>query len=185
MDHGSTASGTGRTGPNDDRDPASVASPPGDGYTARVRVSAPVRVGLLYLAVALFCACESRPAFSAPPGPPASVALDVELAHWTLGRYAIDSFEQALRDELAKYNIRVVDRRTAPSLVARIDLGLPGYRQAIDVDLVHDGVRASAGRVRVPDLQETTLDVAAELVAAMIARAVWMPAPAGPAPAQG
>jgi hypothetical protein len=150
-----------------------------------VSVTGNVRIGLLCLAFALFCGCESQPAFSAPPGPPASVALDVELAHWTLGRYAIESFEQALGDELAKYNIRVVDLRTTPRLVARIDLGLPGYRQAIDVDLVHDGVRASAGRVRVPDLQEMTLNVAAQLVAAVIARAVWMPSATGPAPAQG
>jgi hypothetical protein len=162
-----------------------MASPLGARYAPAVTRARP-GLALLGLAVALFCACESQPAFPVPPGPAATVALDVELAHWTLGRYAIDSFEQALGDELAKYNIRVVDPRTRPRLVARINLGLPGYRQAIDVDLVRDGASTPAGRVRVPDLQETTLDVAAQLVAAVIARAVWMPPGQPPAaPASG
>jgi hypothetical protein len=143
-----------------------------------------VRIALLCLAVALIAACESQPAFPVPAGPPASVALDVQVAHWTLGRYAIDGFEQALGDQLAKYNIRVVDRRARPTLVARIDLGLPGYRQAIDVELVRSGVRATTDRVLVPDLQETTLDVAAQLVAAVVARAVWTP-PAASVPVPG
>ena len=135
-----------------------------------------MRIALLALVVALSCACESGPAFPVPAGPPQAIALDVEFAHWTLGRWAIDNFDEELATQLAKYNLHVVDRRSAPRLVARIDLGLPGYRQAIDVDLVRDGLRGRAGRVRVPDLQETTLDVAAQLVAQVIARAVWMPA---------
>jgi hypothetical protein len=141
----------------------------------------PVILPLLVLVVALSCACESGPAFPVPAGPPQAVALDVEMAHWTLGHWAIDEFDEELTTQLAKYNIRVVDPTMQPRLIARIDLGLPGYREAIDVDLVRDGMRSRAGRVRVPDLQPTTLDVAAQLVATVIARAVWMPANPPPA----
>jgi hypothetical protein len=112
-----------------------------------------------------------------------TVALDVELARWTLGRWTLDSFEATLRDELAKYNIAVVDRRKETHLVTRINLGLPGYREAIDIDLVRDGAPTRLPRVMVPDLQPTTLDVAAQLIASEVARAVWYPAtlPATPA----
>jgi hypothetical protein len=57
--------------------------------------------------------------------------------------------------------------------VAEINLGVLGNGQAIDVYLVRDGARAYAGRVRVPDLAPLTLDVAAQLVAPVIARPAW------------
>jgi hypothetical protein len=131
------------------------------------------------------CACESRPAFPGPAGPPVPVALDVHFAHWTLGTWALDNFDEELATQLAKYNVRVVDPKTRPRLVARVDLGLLGYRQAVDVYLVHDGVSDGAGRVRVPDLSPTTLDAAAPLVAAVVARAVLKDrglVPGGPTP---
>jgi hypothetical protein len=130
---------------------------------------------LLAASVALLSACESPPAFPVPQGPPQALALDVEFAHWQMGTWALDEFDEELATQLAKYNIRVVDRRTQPHFVARINLGLPGYRQAVDVDLLRDGEPGRAGRVMVPDLSMTTLDAAAPLVASVVARAVWFP----------
>jgi hypothetical protein len=123
--------------------------------------------------VALLAACDAPPAFPVPAGPAARVALDVQFAKWTLGRWALDDFEAALSHELAKYNITVVPRQSEPDFVAQINLGLLGYPQAVDTVLVRDGVERRLERVRVPDLQATTLEVAAQPVAAVIARAVW------------
>lgn len=96
----------------------------------------------------------------------------MRFAHWTLGTWALDNFDEELATQLAKYNIRVVDGKTRPRLVARVDLGLLGYRQAVDVALLSWGNREGTGRVLVPDLSPTTLDAAAPLVAAVVARAV-------------
>lgn len=140
-----------------------------------------LRSFLFVAAVAGLAGCESPPAFPVPQGPPQELALDVEFARWTMGTWSLDEFDEELATQLAKYNIRVVDPRARPRLVAHVELGLLGYRQAIDVDVVRDGVARRAGRVRVPDLSMTTLDAAAPLVAAVVARAVWMPG----APPQG
>jgi hypothetical protein len=118
-------------------------------------------------------ACDSRAAFPVPEGPPLQIALDVQFRFYTMGTWAIDNFDEELGTQLRKYNIVVVDRRAAPHVVAEIDLGVLANGQAIDVYLVRDGARAYAGRVRVPDLSPTTLDVSAQLVAPVIARPAW------------
>jgi hypothetical protein len=127
---------------------------------------------LLFLLV-LLAACESRPAFPPPEGREATIALDVEFARWTLDRWSQDGFGATLTEELAKYNIKVVDRHKQPSYVARIDLGLWAYRNAVDIYLLRGEEYARLPRVMVPDLQTTTLDVAAQLIAAVIAKGVW------------
>jgi hypothetical protein len=144
-------------------------------------------VSLLALVPAL--ACESAPAFRAPSGPPIAVALDVRFVRYTLGQWAVDGFDESLEEQLAKYNVKVVDARAAPTFVALIDLGVPGNRRAIDVYLSRDdqpevppqvGRRPEghtrtelAGRVWVTDLSQTTLEASAQLVAPLIARKAW------------
>lgn len=145
-------------------------------YLARYRWPVGLR-GLLFLlltAVGL-AACESGPAFPVPPGPPVPIAVDARFARWTLGRWAIDSFDEALATELAKYDIAVVDARTHPPVLVRVNLGILGYRHAVDTELVRGDQSRRLQRVLVPDLQATTLAAAAQLVAAVIARAVWYP----------
>jgi hypothetical protein len=138
-----------------------------------------MRVGPLLLLVGPLFACESRPAFPVPAGPPLEVALDPQFRFYTMGTWALDNFAGELAVQLRKYNMVVVDRRAAPHLVAEIDLGVLANPHAIDVYLVRDGARAYAGRVRVPDLSPTTLDVSAQLVAPLIARPAWgLPEPA-------
>jgi hypothetical protein len=139
-----------------------------------------MRVALLIAFVALLIGCESRPAFQVPRGPAVPIALDVSFARYTEGRWALDEFEGELTLQLAKYNFQVVDRKTKPDLVARVDLGLLGYRQAVDVYLVQAGTREYAGRVRVPDLSMPTLDAATPLVAEVVARAYYKPSDASP-----
>jgi hypothetical protein len=134
---------------------------------------APMRLAALSLLVAGVLACDSPPAFPVPGGPPLPVALDVQFRTYTMGTWAIDSFSQELGVQLAKYNMTVVDKKTAPSIVAEVNLGVLGNGQAIDVYIVRGGVRTNAGRVRVPDLSPTTLDVSAQLVAPLIARPAW------------
>jgi len=125
---------------------------------------------LLFLTAA---ACDSPPAFPVPAGPPLAVALDAQFRFYTLGTWALDSFDEELATQLRKYNMVVVKPQAAPHLVAEINLGVAANPQAIDVYLVRDGERAYAGRVRVPDLAPSTLDVSAQLVAPLIARQAW------------
>jgi hypothetical protein len=132
-----------------------------------------MRLAALLLLLFTAVACESPPAFPVPGGPPLPVALDTQFRFYTLGTWAKDSFDEELATQLRKYNMVVVDRKAAPHLVAEIDLGVLANGQAIDVTLVRDGTRAYAGRVNVPDLSPTTLDVAAQLVAPVIARPAW------------
>jgi NAD(P)-dependent dehydrogenase (short-subunit alcohol dehydrogenase family) len=133
-----------------------------------------MRLASLFLVLTLMLGCEDAPpAFPVPAGPPIPIALDVQLPVYTLGTWLLRGFSESLAIELAKYNIRVVDSRAAPQAVAVINLGLPGYRQAIDVYLTRAGETKPAGRIHVPDLSESTLDVAAELLAPLIARSAW------------
>jgi hypothetical protein len=127
----------------------------------------------------LVASCASPPAFPVPQGPPKRVALDVQLPLHTLGTWSTASFTETLREELARYNIVVVRRNEEPDAVARVDLGRFSYRswQEIDVSLDDDDRLAELGRIRVPDLSMTTADVAAELVATLIARRLWASEP--------
>ena len=127
-------------------------------------------LGLLFLAGV---ACDSPPAFPVPGGPPLPVALDTQFRFYTMGTWVLDGFDQELATQLRKYNMVVVDRKAAPHLVAEVNLGVLANPHAIDVYLVRDGARAYAGRGNVPDLSPTTLDVAAQLVAPVIARPAW------------
>jgi hypothetical protein len=132
-----------------------------------------MRLAPLLLLLAPLLACESPPAFSTPGGPPLAVALDARFPFDTLGMWRLDDFDAELATQLAKYNLRVVDARTAPRLLAEINLGVPGNFQAIDVYLVRDGRRTPAGRIHMTDLSPTTLEASAQLVAPVIARAAW------------
>jgi hypothetical protein len=132
-----------------------------------------VRFAFIIPFAVFLLACESAPAFPVPAGPPVPAAVDARFAHWTMGRYALDGFEGELRTQLAKYNIQVVPAAARPATVVRVNLGLLGYRQAIDVCVFQGAERRPGGRVRVPDLQEMTLDAGAELVANAVARAVY------------
>ena len=135
--------------------------------------SSPMRLAPLLLLFLTLVACDSPPAFPAPGGPPLRVALDTQFRVYTMGTWAIDSFDEELATQLRKYNMVVVDRKTEPQLVAEVDLGVLANPNAIDVYLRRNGERRYAGRVRVPDLSTTTLDVAAQLVAPLIARPAW------------
>jgi hypothetical protein len=138
-----------------------------------------VRFAAVGFALALLCSCCScsapTPAFPIPDGPARPIALDVQLPVYVLGRWTVDSFSQTLALQLARYNIAVVDRRSAQQLVALIDLGRWTYRtwQEIDVALACGGQSLPAGRVQIADFSMSTLDVAAQSVALIIAKAVW------------
>ncbi len=133
------------------------------------------RALLLLVALALAWGCDTPPVFSVPSGPPRAIALDVRLPVDVLGTWTVDGFSQTLRLELAKYNIKVVDRRSRPGVVALIDLGRLTYRawQEIDVAVAHDDKTTPLGRIALTDTSMTTFDVAAQSVATLIARWIW------------
>jgi hypothetical protein len=135
------------------------------------------------LAMSLVWGCETPPAFPVPSGPPQLVAVEANLPVYVLGNWAVRGFTDALRIELAKYSIQIVDPKSQPVVTTiRIDLGQIAYRQwqAIDVTFVVAGKATRVGRIRVPDLETWTLEAAAEPVATIIARRVW--GVAAPAP---
>ncbi len=134
-----------------------------------------MRVAVVGVLLLFAIACDTPPAFPVPSGPAKVIGLDVFLPVYVLGTWTIDTFSESLRLELAKYNIRVVDRRPEPGVVAVIRLGRFTYRdwQEIDVELTHDGVTTPLGRIRTNDLSMDTIDVAAEPVAVLIARWLW------------
>ena len=127
------------------------------------------------LALLLLASCASPPAFPVPPGPPKRVALDVQLPVYVLGTWGAAGFRDTLRDELAKYNVVVVRPDEVPDAVARIDLGRFTYRswQEIEVALDDDHRVDTLGKIRVPELSMTTVDVAAQMVAELIAKRLW------------
>src|SRR5579883_3378004 len=130
----------------------------------------------LVLTLALVGACEPPLARSVPAGPSAQIALDVAFFIPVLGRWATDSFSRSIRDELAHYAIDVVARDEGAPTVAVITLGSwtdrAGFGRSITVELMREGRVTPAGRLRVPDLDTMTLDVAAQYVAVMIAQAL-------------
>jgi hypothetical protein len=135
------------------------------------------------LAVFLVLGCEAPAAFPVPPGPPKFVAIDANLPVYMLGNWAVRSFTDALRSELAKYGIQIADPKSQPAVATiQIDLGQVTYRQwqAIDVSVVVAGEATPIGHVRVPDLGTWTLEAAAQPVATIIARRIW--GVAAPAP---
>ncbi len=130
--------------------------------------------GVLGLALASACA----PTAEYPPhGPPTAVALDVAYFVPVLGTWMTDGFSDSLRTEFAKYDIEVVAARSPSRPLAVITLGAwsdrAGFGRSINVEvLLPDGERKRAGRIPVPDLEMTTLDVAAQLLAALIAKSI-------------
>lgn len=129
-------------------------------------------------------ACDTTPARSPSSYPARRVFLDVELPTWGLtNKFALTSFSRTLRDELSSFNITVDDRPGQGEDHVRVNLGLWDDHHAIDVGLDRAGQQSSLGRVLVPERSMTTLDVAAELVAGVIARGltpVVDPAPPPP-----
>jgi hypothetical protein len=104
------------------------------------------------------------------------VAVEANLPVYVLGNWAVRSFTDALRIELAKYAIKIVDPRSQPGVATiQIDLGQVAYRQwqAIDVSFIVAGEATRIGRIRVTDLGTWTLEAAAQPVATIIARRLW------------
>jgi hypothetical protein len=134
---------------------------------------------VLVAAMSFASGCDESPAFPVPPGPPKRVALDVRLPVYVLGRWTEDTTAETVREELKKYNIQVVDRRAHPDALVHVDLGQFTYRawQEVDVSVGAEGKEISLGRIRVPDLAWTTLQVAGIAAAELIARSVWMAKP--------
>jgi len=133
-----------------------------------------MRVAALFPAVALLSALGcAEPEPTRVPGPQAfPVAFDAQPVLFSAG--APIFFDETLKSQLARRNIRVVGARDAAA-VAQIDLGVPGYWPAVEVYLVREGRRMCAGRLLVPDHAMTTMDVAADVVAEIIARAIVAP----------
>jgi hypothetical protein len=122
------------------------------------------------LAAAVGCA---TPEPTRVPGPESfPIAFDAQPVRFGAGGPVF--FDETLRDQLARRNIRVVGMTDAAA-VAQIDLGVPGYQPSLEVYLVRDGKRMCAGRLLVPDHAVTTMDVAAEMVAEIIAKAIISP----------
>jgi hypothetical protein len=134
--------------------------------------------GVVWLAlgaVLLALGC-GPPARAVAPGPPTSIALDVGFFLPVLGTWVVRGFTETLRDELAKYDIAVVDRRDSPASVAVITLGAwsdrVGGGRLIQIDMLGEGGLRRVGHELVADLSMTTLDVAAQDIAFIIARSI-------------
>jgi hypothetical protein len=133
-----------------------------------------MRAAALFMTATLLAAlgCEA-PEPTRVPGPEAfPIACDAQPVLFSAGRPIF--FDETLKSQLARRNIRVVGVKDSAA-VAQIDLGLWGYRSAVEVYLVREGKRMCAGRLLVPDQSMTTMDVAAEMVAEIIARAIVAP----------
>jgi hypothetical protein len=119
---------------------------------------------------AFLLACETGPPRTPANFPPRRISLDVELpVWWSGGRFVVNGFTRTLRDELASYNIRSDLRCERDYECVEVNLTLWENHHAIDVVLARGRQTAFIGRVLVADRSMTTLDVAAELVAAIIA----------------
>jgi hypothetical protein len=133
-------------------------------------------IGLGGLVLALASACDAPPARAASQAPPTDIALDVAYFVPVLGTWMTTSFSNSLRAELAKVDVVVVPAPTESTPVAVVTLGnwsdRIGFGRSITVALRSEGTLTPEGFVRVPDLDMTTLDVAAEYVAVLIANAV-------------
>jgi TolB-like protein len=128
------------------------------------------------LGLALASACA--PTAEYPPHRPSTkVALDVAYFVPVLGTWMTDGFSESLRTELAKYSIEVVAARSSSRPLAVITLGdwsdRAGFGRSINVELLLPNMGPKqVGRLRVPDLEMTTLDVAASPIAALIAKSI-------------
>lgn len=148
----------------------------------RVIVRAGRAYALVSLVLALSAGCaETGPVFAVPPGPARTVAVDVQLPVYIVSRYAISSFVEGLRIELAKYHVDVVVG--APEVAdasVEIDLGDFTYRQwqSVTVRAVSGGKFLPLGSVRLSDLTESTIEAAAQPAAVIVARYVWGAPPA-------
>lgn len=141
-----------------------------------------MRIDVAILAAALAAAassgCASVPC-TVVPGPQAvPVGVDAQLPFYTVGRRSA-FFLDTLRTELDRRNVRLIDAKDLPT-VAEIDLGLANYVHVVDVYMVHGAQRSCAARIRLPDAATTTLDVAADMVAEVIARSIVAPGAPGP-----
>ena len=102
------------------------------------------------------------------------VVVDASRTVFGMGSWVVDTFVGALRVELAKYHIAIVDPK-GHSLEPHVSvsLGSFGPRHWQSVDVFFDDETEAAGSVRLPDTNLATLEVAAEPVAVVIARRVW------------
>jgi hypothetical protein len=133
---------------------------------------------LVGLSAAAATGCASSTPCTVVPGPQAvPIGVDAELAYYAAGRRSA-FFLDTLRVELDRRNVRLIDAKGAPT-VAEIDLGLANYGHVVDVYMLHGAQRTCAGRIRLPDTALTTLDVAADLVAEVIARSIVAPGAPG------
>jgi|SRR5271166_2262172 len=128
-------------------------------------------------------ACEAPPAFPVPPGPPRAIAVDVRLPLYVVGTWGVTTFTDALRIELAKYRIAIVDH--VPGSIGpafEVDLGEFTYRQWQSIDVSSFGASkvVPIGSVRLGDVGMDAVEAAAEPVAILIARSVWGVTPLRP-----
>jgi hypothetical protein len=133
-----------------------------------------VRNGVLLPSVVVLVAlgCEAPEPTRVPGQDAFPIACDAQPVLYSAGRPIF--FDETLKSQLARRNIRVVGVKDSAA-VAQIDLGLWGYRSAVEIYLVREGKRMCAGRLLVPDYAMTTMDIAAEMVAEIIARAIVAP----------
>jgi len=144
-------------------------------------------VSVVSCALTFGCGSDAVLAASVPSGPATAIVLRVGFYAPTLGTWIVDGFSDSLREQLAKYDVGVASS-AAPGGTAVVTLGdwsdRAGVGRSIDVALSSDGGMTEAGRVRIPDLSMSTLNVASEYVAALIVRALRAP-PNSPAETPG
>ncbi len=139
-------------------------------------MSAGARAVVFACLAMLLIACETGPSRTPANFPPRRISLDVELPAWWIGgKFVVDGFTRTLRDELASYNIRSDVRCEHGYECVEVNLTLWENHHAIDVVLARGGQTTFIGRVLVADRSMTTLDVAAELVASVIAHGLPQP----------
>jgi hypothetical protein len=133
-----------------------------------------VRLAALVFAAAFLAVhgCDAPEPTRVPGAEAFPIACDAQPVFFSAGGPVF--FNETLKSQLARRNIRVVGVKDAAA-VAQVDLGLYGYKRAVEVYLVREGRRMCAGRLLVPDHAVTTMDVAAEMVAEIIARAIVAP----------
>jgi hypothetical protein len=142
----------------------------------RIHITA-ARGGLLVLLAFLLASSGCESAMEASTAAPLNVCLEVESVIPILDTWAIHNFWDEVRESLAKYNLFVVPRGPSADGSAKVWLGdwhdrVSPASRSIRVDVARpDGAR-SPKTLHVQDFQVTTLDVATEYVAAMIAAAM-------------
>lgn len=100
------------------------------------------------------------------------VGVVAELPFYVAGRRSA-FFLDTLGLELERRNMQLVTPPDATtSVVAVVEIGHANFYDVIDVYLAREGKRTCAGRLRLGDTYSTTIDVAADVVAEIIARAI-------------